>query len=332
MRVKRPTRNDVARRAGVSGATVSLVLNERMDIPIAPGTRQRVKQAARELGYKHNHLARALVTGRTHLITLFIPYLHRPYYANALYHLRQQSNRHHYDMVIRELGYEEEAHAEDQQQHHWPVEGVFVFDGAWLNLSIDPFMAQGIPVVSMGVSLFENTDHVAIDLGAGARQAMEHLLEVGCRRIAYATLYFANPKDMRQVAYEMAMEEAHLSPEYIHLSRTGRDGAWEGIMAYMQSHPRPDAIYCHNDDVAIGAYAALCDLGIRIPEETAIVGCDGIEDTLYHRPALSTIAMPMEEMCRLAWEFFEKRMREPDIPIQRAVLPTHLEIRGSSRR
>lgn len=330
--MKRPTRNDVARRAGVSGATVSLVLNERMDIPIAPGTRLRVKQAAKELGYRHNPLARALVTGRTHLITFFIPYLHRSYYANALYHLRQQSNRHHYDMVIRELGYEEEIQPDEKRLHHWPVEGVFVFDGAWLNLSIDPFLAQGVPVVSMGVSLYEHTDHVAIDLGAGARQAMEHLLEAGCRRIAYATLYFANPKDMRQVAYEAVIEKAGLSPEYIPLSRVGREGAWEEITAYIRSNGRPDALFCHNDDVAIGAYAALCDLGIQIPEETAIVGCDGIEDTLYHRPALSTIVMPLEEMCRLAWEFFEKRMREPDIPIQRAVLPTRLEIRSSSRR
>jgi len=303
-----------------------------MDIPIAPSTRQRVKQAARELGYRHNHLARALVTGRTHLITLFIPYLHRPYYANALYYLRQQSNRHHYEMVIRELGYEAEALAEDKQQHQWPVEGVFVFDGAWLNLSIDPFLAQGVPVVSMGVSLYENTDHVAIDLGAGAREAVEHLVEIGCRRIVYTTLHFSNPKDMRPVSYEAVMQEAGLTPEYLYLSRPGRDGAWEGVTAYLQTHGRPDALFCHNDDVAIGAYAALCDMGIRIPEETAIVGCDGIEDTLYHRPALSTIVMPMEEMCRLAWEFFEKRTREPDIPIQRAVLPTRLEIRGSSRR
>jgi len=87
----------------------------------------------------------------------------------------------------------------------------------------------------------------------------------------------------------------------------------------------PTALGC------IGVQRGLLDLGLRVPEDAAIVGCDGIDETEFHQPALSTIALPQEEMCRLAWQFLRRRIEEPDAPRQAAILKPRLVVRESSR-
>ena len=93
----------------------------------------------------------------------------------------------------------------------------------------------------------------------------------------------------------------------------------------------PQAIFCVNDEVAIGAYRGLCDLNVRVPDEVRLVGCGGIEDTAYHACPLSTVAMPIAEMCGTAWDYLANRLREPDLPPQQIVLKLQLVVRESSR-
>jgi DNA-binding LacI/PurR family transcriptional regulator len=102
------------------------------------------------------------------------------------------------------------------------------------------------------------------------------------------------------------------------------------LKAYIARHGCPDGLFYFNDDVAIGAFRALRDLGLRIPQDVALVGCAGIEDTAYHDPPLSTIAQPIEEMCVTALSFLIGRIKEPSIPVQQIVLQPRLEVRGSS--
>ncbi len=84
--------------------------------------------------------------------------------------------------------------------------------------------------------------------------------------------------------------------------------------------------------MAIGAYRALCELGLRVPTDVALVGCDGIEDTEYLERPISTIEQPISEMCALAWDFLQRRIQEPNHPPQRVVLQPKLVIRASSQR
>jgi len=84
--------------------------------------------------------------------------------------------------------------------------------------------------------------------------------------------------------------------------------------------------------MAIGAYRAMCERGIRVPDDVAIVGCDGILDTEYLERPLSTVVQPVQEMCRLGWEFLFRRMDNPSVAPQQALLKAHLVVRDSSRR
>jgi LacI family transcriptional regulator len=104
------------------------------------------------------------------------------------------------------------------------------------------------------------------------------------------------------------------------------------IQDYIREHGRPDAIFCHSDDVAIGIYRGLCDLKLRVPDDIALVGCDGIQDTEYLECPLTTLVQPVASMCAAGWQFLVERIEESDTKPQKVVLKPSLVIRDSSHR
>jgi len=166
-------------------------------------------------------------------------------------------------------------------------------------------------------------------------QAMQHLIGSGFRRIAHATFVRKNiAGESRRIGYTNAMREAGLETEFIHypLSERQRPVARQLIRDYIAEHGKPEAIFCHSDDAALGIYRGLCDAGIRVPADIALVGCDGIEDTEYLECPLTTLVQPVAEMCDAAWQFLQNRLAEPTIPIQQTILTPQLAIRASSSR
>jgi LacI family transcriptional regulator len=128
------------------------------------------------------------------------------------------------------------------------------------------------------------------------------------------------------------MLAAGLETELIPLAIASRDSAREATVAHVRVHGCPDAFLCRNDDLAIGTYRAMCDLGKRVGEDVLLVGCDGVEVTRFMPCPVSTIFLPVPQMCRLAWEFMENRLANPAAEIQQATLTAKLEVRESSRR
>jgi len=126
------------------------------------------------------------------------------------------------------------------------------------------------------------------------------------------------------------MNEVGLEPKFI--SCTGQESSYavEAMLEYLRNHEPPDGLHCQNDELAIGANQAARNMGIRVPTDMRIIGSDGISETAFHNPSISTIAIPVEEMCRLAWEFLLKRMVELDSPLQQTVLPMKLIVREST--
>jgi LacI family transcriptional regulator len=129
------------------------------------------------------------------------------------------------------------------------------------------------------------------------------------------------------------MRAAGLSPEFIYypLSEDLRSQVRLLIQEYVHKCGCPEAIFCHSDDAALGIYRGLCDLGIQVPGEMALVGCDGIQDTEYLECPLTTIVQPVTEMCATAWQFMERRLSEPQLKQQGTTLRPRLVIRESSR-
>lgn len=172
---------------------------------------------------------------------------------------------------------------------------------------------------------------MGVDLTSGVRQAMSHLINVDCRRIAFASQESSiKRKELRALAYTEVMQKNRIPAKFIALSTTTRATSRAELKSYIDKHGCPDGILCFNDVVALGIYRALCELGIKVPQQVALVGCDGIEDTEYLECPITTIVQPVEEMCRLAWDILQERIKNPRKQLTQKVLLSQLAVRDSS--
>lgn len=325
---------DVARLAGVSQATVSYVMTGRKDQTIREETRRKVMDAAQALDYRPNLAARALVTGQTRMIALWVPYSYHSVFSHVIEQIVRLAQESRFRVIIVQIAGETvETLGPGGLLSDWHVDGVLAFDATHL---VEELLDRGVglpPIVSFGPTCSNRTDHVGVDLYEGSLQAVRHLHEIGCRRIAYAgyqrRLIAGEP---RYDAYHAVMRETGREPLLIPLLRGEYDDSHEAICAHVSAFGCPDGLFCWNDETAIGANRAFADLGLRVPEDVALVGSDGIRETLYSVPTLSTVAQPFEATCRLAWEFLQRRLKEPSLPPQHALLPMNLEKRASSSR
>lgn len=330
------TTYDIAREAGVSRTTVSYVLNGRMDIAIPEQTRLRVLDIAKKMGYQANRVARALASGKTQTIAFWTYGLYETYYTHALHHFRDNLKNDGFDMHIVETNDLIDESASWRHTDTWPVDGILVFESpqvvdAYLEANSGPHK----PLVSAGVYCSDRSDYVSIDLFTASMEAVQHLLSSGRKRVAWlGSAGHCHPGHNRYDAYTSVMSKAGLAPEYIAINSSfakgDRPAAFEMLPDYIASHGCPEAMFCYSDDMAIGAQRALQDLGYRIPDDVAIFGCDGIADTAYHQPRISTIELPVGEVCRLAWKFLKKRMEDPTANRQQVILQPKLVIRESS--
>jgi DNA-binding LacI/PurR family transcriptional regulator len=316
---------DIANKLDISHATVSRVLNGRKKSYISERTYQRVLDTAMEMGYRPNRMARALATGTSYLVAVTLPNLSSPIYGQIINSLQTCMKRDGFDMIPA-------TNEDSGSLCGWPVDGILAFCGVErIALLPEDCGAASVPVVRLAWEGEPCGDFVRIDLHQASRHAVEHLLQTGRKRVAYVVYDLQNVRGCsRRDAYVDVMSEAGLEPEIILLPDLARSTARRMVGEYVERNGSPDGLFCMNDDYAIGAYRALRDFGMRIPEDVGLVGCDGIEDTEYMDAPISTIVQPVEEMCELSWRFLCNRMADPEIPTQRAVLQSRLEIRGSS--
>jgi len=329
------TIREFADRIGVSTGTVSRAINGRYGVGAA--TREMVLKKMAELQFQPSRAAAFLATGRARSLAVWCAGLDSPYSARVLAALEHEMERHDYDLVVADVCRKRYDQDRLAKLGRWPVDGILVLDGeGWLDDLVESRRLSGLPVVSMGVHPGTRTDQVLIDVGHGVAQAVAHLAQSGCRRVAYMA-----PRDTcaqetglsrRYDCYCASMREAGLEIELIPFDYTYRPVTARAIMDHVRRKGCPDAIVCYNDDTAIGAHRGLRDSGISVPEHALLVGCDGIEEAAYMDPPLSTIVAPVEQMCAKAWEFLESRSREPEAPLRREVLQGEFLARESSRR
>ena len=329
---RQPSSADVAARAGVSRSTVSVVLNGHPTPIIAEATRERVLQAARDLNYRPNQLARALITGASHLIGLWMWSLPSPYDVSIIQTALGLLRADGYQALLFEMtpGREAEMLLDPS---HWPIEGIITEIKPEF---IERFLEEhpsAPPIVTIGADVSPRTDYIRFDIAGGVREAMEHLTATGRRRIALVT---PSDSDMsgedRHRAYQCYMEATGRTPEFVPCDFVNRlrENVMRAVRDYIAAHGCPDALLCYNDEIAIAVNRELRESGIVVPQEVAIVGCDGWLETEYQVPRLSTIRLPLEEACRLAWEFLQNRIADPACPRQQLTLTTRLVIRESS--
>ncbi len=333
--MSRPTRDDVARQAQVSGATVSRVLSGNSDLAIAAETRIRVLAAARRIGYQPNAAARALVTGRTGIVGFWMCLGYSRYRAHVVSRMQQVVIPSEFALAITDVEVDLSQRNTLSRALRLGVDGIIAFDTptAGSEFARSQFANAGaVPFVSMGAYWSEATNYVGVDLYAGMEEAMRHLIDMGRTKIVYLhpEIEAEWPGEPRYDAYCAVQKEQGNQPKFITTPDVSLASAWKCVRESLQSSPLPDAILCHNDDMAVGAYRALCDLGIKVGQDIALIGCDGIEETEYLSCPLTTIKQPTDQMCTLAWQYLLNSMENPGAPLQQCILKPQLIIRSSS--
>lgn len=324
------TQAQIAAKLGVSRQLVTFALSGHPHV--AKDTREMIFATAEEMGYRPNPHARALKKKFTGILALWIPGQISTHYSHVSRAFGRLVKEAKLELIVSEI------HGTDIRQiwSNVPVDGIFVVDASEEALqAIIGMTGNSVPVVAAGMSHSPLIDSVQIDLVSATAEAMRHLIHSGYRRIAHATYVTEDdPKGSRRTEYIRTMREAGLEPEFIlyPLNENQREITRELIKQYISTQGLPEAIFCQSDDVAIGIYRGLCDLKIRVPNQVALVGCDGIEDTKYLETPLSTILQPVPEMCAKAWEFLKERIADPTLPPRHEVLVPTLAIRESSRR
>lgn len=329
---RRVTIGDVAAHARVSKTTVSHVLSGRR--PVAEGTRERVRLAIAELGYRPDGVARSLRTSRSHLVALLIPDISNPYYPELARGLESGMAGAGYHVVIcntDSVHGQELAFVADMTDRR--IDGI-VLDS--FSLGVDQFRAvagPSLPVVWIGA---DSSDHPEIDVvksddEQGAFDATTHLLRRGRMRVAMidGTPGSGAPRSDGYRKALRAMRPA--SRASIRHGNWTREGGAKAMLELLETEPAPDAVFCANDLMAIGAIDTIRDRGMRVPHDIAIVGFDDIDAAAMISPPLTSVVNPAFETGRVAGGLLMDRMTGSFDGPQRAVtLPCQLVERASS--
>lgn len=338
---KRITIKRVALEAGVSTQTVSRVLNERPDV--APETRQRVKQVIESLGYQPSALARSLIHQRSYTLGVVTAGLKYIGPSRTLNGITFQAEEMGYTLLLKELPSFDTNDAqpildslisrqvdgiiwavpEVQDNHEWVMEKI---------------PSLHIPILFLTMKPRASISIVSVDNYQGGRMAAEHLLEQGFRKIAH----IAGPpgwweSHQRQMGWEDALRDAGLAISQDNIV----EGTWSSASGYRaiqqlwEQTPDMEAVFVANDQMALGVLQFACQNKIRVPEALAVVGFDGIAETAYFWPPLTTVnqdqhALGCIAVSQLVKTIESRRQEKPDIEPKAEWLQPELIIRQSS--
>lgn len=305
---------DVAARAGVSVKTVSNVVNGQR---VRPGTLERVQRAIDELGYRPNLSARNLRRGRTGVIALAVPELTSPYFAELARSVIEAAAVRDWIVLVDETN-------GDRDRELLVLQGIrsHLIDGAIFSpLAIgrddEAALHHQVPLVLLGERLFPGpVDHVAFDNVAAARMAVSHLVSAGRREVAVIGAQDATSADTARLRVkgwreELALAGLETRPELVvPAERWHRDDGYVAVRDLLASGARPDALFCCNDLLAIGALRALAETGLRVPDDVAVIGIDDIEDGRFTTPSLTTISPDKSAIARASVDLLALRLGE----------------------
>lgn len=323
---------DVAREAGVSISTVSRVLNNS-DYPIKPETRRKVLEAAAELRFRPNDLARGLLLRKSRTVGLIVPDISNPYYPELSLGVEATASERGYSVIFCNTS----RKAEKLEQYvdvllQKRVDGIVLVGGgtdfapisqALLDFDVD------VTVIGRHNLPFPS---VQIDNVGAAQEAASHLAELGHRRIAFLSgpLKLTSVQD-RLSGYRLALEEQGLDRDdrLVCEGDFQPESGYSAALSLLQGEPRPTAIFAANDRMAIGVIAAATDLGLEVPDDLSVVGFDDITMASYTRPSLTTVAIPGYQMGASAMRLMLRLFAEEECP-QVTWVPTKLVVRDSS--
>lgn len=321
---------DVARRARVSTATVSRVLNggDR----VRPATRERVNRAIEELGYTPNLIARSLAGGQTRTIGMIVSNLENPFFLDIFRGVELHARKQGYEILVANTDYSPDRLASSiAMMHGRRVAGLALVVSEPVPANVAALAGRDTPIVLYdgNGNRFKQAMNIRANYRAGMRQIVEYLYTLGHRRMAFVGHHpRLGPLDARRQAFLAVTRELGSRVKVIAVAdEDGLAGGQHAMRQILATDFRPTAIACVNDVMAIGVLRELRANGLSVPDDVSVTGFDNITLAEYASPSLTTADIPRAEIGRLIVDALIGRAKGGEITIQ-----PELIVRGSTAR
>lgn len=337
-RLVRVTIKKIAQELGISHSTVSRVLNEKHSDLVSEATRQRIVQAARRMGYRPNRIAQALQGQATQLIGVLVPDRDDYFFQEVIKHLRHTLEESEYELMVFASPPNRIA-AKWQRLLQWNLDGAFVFDYMFyvdgLREALTHHTGAVPPIVGLFSSQSQLRDYVTVDFRPAMEALLGHLLESGRGTFGYMAHESSFvPNEQRYAVFSEGVQGQGRTQYDVPLlggDRLLMENARQTLAAWIAGgKPLPDALFCQNDEIALGAYRALREAGVAVPGRVALAGCDDLPYARYLDTPLTSLTLPAQEVCRQGWSVLQSRMADADSPGRRIVLEAGLKLRAST--
>jgi len=335
---KRSTSFNVADMAGVSRTTVSFVLNNVNGVSISESTRQRVLDAAKKLNYHPDAAGRKLVSGKSCTLGLVLRQSHEQVFADAflprvLLGVEQAVTTQGFQVLLKSLEPDDNT-GYVRLINENQVDGIILSGPRQDDTEIIRLHKEGFPIMLMGQLPEGGIPFVDIDAVDGAACAVQHLIDLGHRRIALitnATLEYTSAQQ-RHSGYLKALQESGIDPNDSYLIEGNYTPAsgYEAMNKLLKNSAPPTAIFVASDVVALGAILAIKRKGLSIPEDIAVVGFDDIPLAEYYDPPLTTVRLPAYGLGWAAGERLVRLVNSEGLDLEGVLLESELITRQSS--
>jgi LacI family repressor for deo operon, udp, cdd, tsx, nupC, and nupG len=328
------TVKEVCRLAGVSTATVSRALkNPEL---VSAKTRERVFKAVQESGYRPNMLASSVKTGKSNSLVVLVPNLSNPFFLRIIQGIEQAAHEQGYSVLLGD------TQGEPAREHEIAgmvlsnrADGLIHLDHSFPFSANDAHLADRVPVVSVCERIMGDKEFPVIELDnyAATRSLAKHLVNYGHRKFGI----IAGQKDsqihldrLAGIKDVFANEGISLNDDMIVGGAYSIEMGQQGARDLMAKENRPTAIFCFNDDIALGTVFELKRMGIRVPQDVSVVGFDNIKVSAFIDPPLTTIDQPAHDMGRKAVEVVLQIIKGVPLKRNREIFPYNMLERESS--
>lgn len=334
---RRVTSEEVARRAGVSRTTVSFVLNGVRSGKVSMTTKQRVLQAAHDLGYVPDAAARTLVSGKTGTIGLVVSRAEHirvdAFVPQILDSLTRTCLRHGYRLLIETSEDGQATYDYHQLVGAKQIDGLVVLNPDPRDNRLSALIDRSYPIALIGAYPHPDVAAVSVDSTAAMDGATTHLIDLGHERIGF--IHYRHINDLgaggRFGGYRAALARAGigLNEPWVRSGNYSAESGYEAMKSLLSERNGPTAIVTGNDTIAVGAIAAIVESGRQVPGDIAIVGFDDIPLARYVVPALTTVRLPAGEMAKECAHMIVNLIEDRAVDVLKRVFQADLVIRDS---
>jgi DNA-binding LacI/PurR family transcriptional regulator len=326
---------EVAQLASVSVQTVSCVVNGTGSI--SPETRERVQQAIEQLNYHRDPIARSMRTGRTQLIGLLVLDITNPVLSLIASAVEAEAYTRSYGVLLYNVSLDkrrEQAYLKAVAERL--VDGLIIVNAVDRDKTFTDIQKSAFPTVLIDCLATPAIPSVSVDNQQGAYLATSHLAQLGHQRIAHLSGAPAlEVAQQRILGYQQALSDYGLAyNQVIHPLNNRWDyrSGYVAMQQLLQTTTPPTAVFVAGDQMAVGAYRALAEAGVRVPDDMSVIGFDDIEAASYITPSLTTIRQPFEEMGQRALALLFELLNSGRATNRQVILPPELILRQSTGR